>query len=135
MPVQTQTSMFPFTQYEDALAAIDWLCDAFGFERREVHAGDDGTVHHAELSCGGGIVMLGTSRPNDFGLRTARELGAATSGVYLAVDDADAHYERARAAGAEILRELADTDYGSREYTARDPWGNVWSIGTYRPAP
>jgi uncharacterized glyoxalase superfamily protein PhnB len=55
-------------------------------------------------------------------------------GIYVAVEDADAHYEQAKAAGAEIVREIGDTDYGSREYTARDPEGNVWSFGTYRPA-
>jgi uncharacterized glyoxalase superfamily protein PhnB len=57
----------------------------------------------------------------------------ASQGVYVAVEDADAHYERAKAAGAEITREIEDTDYGSREYTARDHEGHVWSFGTYRP--
>jgi uncharacterized glyoxalase superfamily protein PhnB len=133
--LQTATTMFPFTRYADAPAAIDWLCAAFGFEKRAVHQGEDGTVQHAELAYGGSVVMLGSARENDFGLKTPRELGGVTGGVYVAVDDADAHYERARAAGAEIVRELADTDYGSREYMARDPEGNVWSFGTYRPAP
>jgi uncharacterized glyoxalase superfamily protein PhnB len=78
-------------------------------------------IHHAEISLGPGIVMLGQGDP-------------ASHGVYVAVGDADAHYERAKAAGAEIVREIEETDYGSREYTARDPEGHVWSFGTYRPA-
>jgi uncharacterized glyoxalase superfamily protein PhnB len=133
--VQAATaSMFPFARYEDGRAAIDWLCEAFGFEKREVHAGDDGTIVHAELGYGGSVFMLDSRPDTDFGLKTARELGAVTGGVYLHVEDVDAHYRRATAAGAEIVRELADTDYGSREYLARDPEGNLWSFGTYRPS-
>lgn len=127
-------TMFPFSQYEDARRAIDWLCEAFGFERREVHEGDDGTIVHAELAYGAGVFMLGTAGDNGFGLKSARELGAVTGGVYVHVDDIEAHFDRAGQAGAEIVRPLADTSYGSREYMARDPEGNLWSFGTYRPA-
>jgi uncharacterized glyoxalase superfamily protein PhnB len=130
----TTATMFPFSQYEDARAAIDWLCDAFGFEQRDVHEGEDGGIAHAELACGPSVFMIGSAGDNAFGLRTARQLGAVTGGVYVAVEDADAHYEQARAAGAEIVRELADTGYGSREYMARDPEGYLWSFGTYRPS-
>ena len=126
-------TMFPFARYEDGQAAIDWLCEAFGFEKREVHAADDGTIVHAELASGTGVFMLDSRREPVFGLKTAREVGAVTGGVYVHVEDVDAHYRRASAAGAEIVRELADTDYGSREYLARDPQGNLWSFGTYRP--
>ena len=132
--VQPQTAtMFPFTQYENAKAAIDWLCQAFGFERHEVYEGEDGKILHAELAYGASVFMLGSAADTGFGLKTARELGAVTGGVYVQVDDIDAHYERARSAGAEIVRELADTEYGSREYLARDPEGQLWSFGTYRP--
>jgi uncharacterized glyoxalase superfamily protein PhnB len=113
-------NIFPFIRFADAEAALDWLGLTFGFEQHAVYRGDDGTVVHAEIALGNGIVMLGQGDP-------------AEHGVYVAVDDADAHYERAKAAGAEITRELEDTDYGSREYTTRDPEGNVWSFGTYRP--
>jgi uncharacterized glyoxalase superfamily protein PhnB len=122
-----------FLSYDEAGGAIDWLEKAFGFERSAVHEGPDGTVAHAELRFGDGMVMLGSAGPNDFGLRTPRELGAVTQGVYVIVDDIAAHYDRALGAGAEILRPLADTDYGSREFMARDPEGNIWSFGTYRP--
>jgi uncharacterized glyoxalase superfamily protein PhnB len=115
-------NIYPFLRYADADAALEWLGRAFGFKQRAVHRGEDskGTIHHAEISLGPGIVMFGHGDP-------------AEHGIYIAVEDADAHYELAKAAGAEIVRELEDTDYGSREYTARDPEGNLWSFGTYRP--
>ena len=122
-----------FLTYDDASAALDWLEQAFGFERSSVHEGPDGEIAHAELRFGDGMIMLGPAGPNEFGLKTPRELGAVSQGVYVIVDDIAAHYERAGAAGAEILRELKDTDYGSQEFMARDPEGNIWSFGTYRP--
>ena len=85
--------------------------------RSSVHEGPDGGIAHSELCFGDGMIMLGPAGPNDFGLKTPRELGAVTQGVY----EIAAHYERAEAAGVEILRELKDTDYGSREFMARDP--------------
>jgi len=115
-------NIFPFMRFADADAALEWLSRAFGFEERAVHRGDDGTVHHAELSLGAGTIMVGQGDP-------------ASQGVYVAVDDADAHYARAKAAGAEITRELEDMPYGSREYSARDPDGHSWSFGTYKPEP
>jgi uncharacterized glyoxalase superfamily protein PhnB len=121
-----------FLTYHDAEAAVDWLERAFGFERSSVHEAD-GKLAHAELRFGDGMIMLGPAGKNDFGLRTPRELGAVSQGVYLIVDDIAGPYDRAQASGAEILRELADTDYGSREFMARDPEGNIWSFGTYRP--
>ena len=123
-----------FMNYQDASAALEWLEQAFGFERSSVHEGQNGTIAHAELTFADGMVMLGTAGDNDFGLKTARELGAVNQGVYVIVDDdIDAHYGRAVDAGAEVVRALQDTDYGSREYMVRDPEGNLWSIGTYRP--
>ncbi len=116
-------NIYPFLRFTDADAALDWLGRAFGFEQVALYrSGDDnsGPIVHAEIALGPGIVMLGQGDPDDHG-------------IYVAVDDADAHYEQAQAAGAEIVRELEDTPYGSREYTARDPEGNVWSFGTYRP--
>jgi uncharacterized glyoxalase superfamily protein PhnB len=122
-----------FLTYDDARGAVDWLEEAFGFERSSVHEGPNGEIVHAELRFGDGMIMLGPSGPNDFGLRTPGELGAVSQGVYVIVDEIAASYERAGAAGAEILRELSDTDYGSQEFMARDPEGNIWSFGTYRP--
>lgn len=124
----------PFLNYEDAPAALDWLAKAFGFERSEVHEGENGTVVHAEMRFADGMIMLGSAGPNDLGMKTPRELGAVNQGVYVIVDNGiDEHYERAVAAGAEVVRPLHDTDYGSRDYIVRDPEGNLWSFGTYRP--
>jgi uncharacterized glyoxalase superfamily protein PhnB len=126
-------NVIPFLGYEDLPAAIDWLAKAFGFEAIGVHKGEDGKVVHAEMRFGDGMVMLGQPG-RSWGMKTATELGAVSGGIYTIVDDGiDAHYERAVAAGAEVAMELHDTDYGSREYMVRDPEGNLWSFGTYRP--
>lgn len=119
----TGPTLFPTLRFSDEPAAIDWLERAFGFQRHAVFAGDDGTILHAELRLGSGILMLG-SPPED-------ELGFT---IYAWVEDLEAHYARARAAGAEIVRPLADTSYGTREYGARDLDGHLWYFGTYRPA-
>ena len=114
-------TVFPFFGYDDAAAAIDWLERAFGFERGEVSAAADGGIAHAELWHGSGGVMLGSGGG-----------AAGGDGVYVVVEDIDEHYERATAVGAEIVRELHDTDYGSRAYMARDPAGRLWAFGTYQ---
>ena len=124
----------PFLRYDDAPAAIEFLKNAFGFEEKLVVPGEDGRIAHAELTFGRGMVMLGsTVRDDDFGMRSPKELGGANQGVYVVVDDPDALHERARRAGADVPQELTDQDYGSREFVARDPEGNIWSFGTYDP--
>jgi uncharacterized glyoxalase superfamily protein PhnB len=129
MTVATQ-SIYTTLRYRDAMAAIEFLERAFGFERGDVHQGDDGTVQHAELRFAGEWIMLGSTSDGSDG-RLAVENGLTW--VYVVVDDPDAHHERAVGAGAEVVRDLTDEDYGSRGYTARDLEGNVWSFGTYRP--
>jgi uncharacterized glyoxalase superfamily protein PhnB len=119
--------IIPTLRYKDAKAAIDFLDRAFGVERKAVYENEDGTVGHAELTSGRGMVMLGTSGVGD------KQFETAHSSIYVVVPDPDALHERAKAAGAEITRELQDTDYGSREFSALDPEGNVWSFGTYDP--
>ena len=114
---------------------IDWLCEAFGFTRHLVVPGDHGTIEHAQLSLGDGMIMLGSWRDDPWGklVKTARQAGTLTQAVYLVVPDVDAHYARARVAGAEIVDDIADKDYGGRGYAARDPEGQVWSVGSYDP--
>jgi uncharacterized glyoxalase superfamily protein PhnB len=124
-------NMFPSFKYRNAPAAIDWLERVFGFTRQAVFPGPHDTVAHAELRLGTGAIMLGSMADPD----PTNPWASATQGVYVYVPDADAHYARAKAAGAEIVRELADTAYGSREYSARDAEGHLWSFGTYYPAP
>jgi uncharacterized glyoxalase superfamily protein PhnB len=123
-------TIFPALRYRDAPAAIEWLSKAFGFEAALVVDSPGGDVAHAELKLGEDRVMLG-SESDGSDERLPHKAGG--SSVYVIVADPDAHHERARSAGAEIFFEPYDTDYGSREYTARDPEGNFWSFGTYRP--
>jgi uncharacterized glyoxalase superfamily protein PhnB len=131
--------VIPFLRYEDAPAAIDWLERAFGFKRHTVVEGDDDGIDHAELRFGSGMIMLGSTREasqweSNAIQKIPRQLGGAvTGGIYVVVDDPDAHHERAKAAGAEIVSELTDQEYGSRDYSARDPEGYLWHFGTYRP--
>jgi uncharacterized glyoxalase superfamily protein PhnB len=123
----TYATIYPTLTYDDAGKAIDFLVDAFGFERHAVYDGDNGAIRHAELKRGNGLVMLGSAWGD---IEATRGRGG---GIYTVVDDPDAHAQRARAAGAEITNELHDTDYGSREYSTRDPEGNAWHFGTYQP--
>ena len=122
-------NIFPAVEYTDGASAVEWLSKAFGFERKAVFTAADGQVAHAELNIGAGVIMLGTKTAPD----PKNPWADAAMGIYVYVEDPDAHYARAKAAGAEIVRELANTDYGSREYSARDSEGNLWSFGTYRP--
>jgi uncharacterized glyoxalase superfamily protein PhnB len=121
-------TIFPSLRYRDAARAIEFLEQAFGFRRQTVVEGDGGTIAHAELAYGDSMVMLGTDRPDD---KYGSHVGQGW--MYVVVEDADAHYAQAKAAGAEIVRELEDQDYGSRDYSARDFEGNLWSFGTYQP--
>ncbi len=127
------TRIFPFLRYEDAPAAFEWLARAFGFEKQMLVPGPDGTIAHAQLRYGGSLIMIGSARDDVMHLKSPAEVGGATQGIYVHVDDVDAHHDRAKAAGAEIIMELEDTDYGSREYMARDLEGHLWSFGTYAP--
>ena len=122
-------TIYPVLKYHDAPAAIDFLERAFGFERRQVHQGDDGVIVHAELGFGDevlGLSATGVGNP-------IFEQGVGRTTVYVAVDDVDALHDRAKAAGAEIVMAPEDQEYGSRDFAARDPEGNIWSFGTYRP--
>ena len=123
-------TIYPSLQFRDAPAAIAFLEEAFGFRRLEVIENPDGTIAHAEMAFGPSVLMLGSDREHPLGGRRA-----GRGWLYVAVEDADAACARAREAGAEIVSELQDTDYGSRDFTARDLEGNLWSFGTYRPAP
>jgi uncharacterized glyoxalase superfamily protein PhnB len=127
--------IIPVMRYQDATAAVAFLCEAFGFERRNVYE-DGGQVVHAELAFGTGLIMLGPVAPTEFGkymLQPGEAGGRVTQANYLIVSDPDAHCERARNAGATILMEPSTKDYGGRDYACRDPEGHVWSFGTYDP--
>lgn len=126
----------PCLRYRDAPAAIRWLGDAFGFAPQLVVSADDGAIAHAQLSFGRGVIMLGSALDTAYGrlMKQPAEIGHfVTQSTYLVVADADLVYGRAREAGAEILLDIKDEDYGGRGFTCRDPEGHVWSIGTYNP--
>ena len=137
-PQDTTATIVSSLRYQDAPKAIDWLCRAFGFERHLVVPGEGETIAHAQLTFGRGMVMLGSSGAHGGGfdelVKTPGEVGGVgTQSLYVIVDDADAHLARARAAGAEIVLDVEDKDYGGRGYTCRDLEGHVWSFGTYDP--
>ncbi|MPY95671.1 MAG: glyoxalase [Acidimicrobiia bacterium] len=127
-----EPAIWPCLSYKDAPAAIEFLTTAFGFESRATYTaqGDPTVVEHAELRWPlGGGVMLGTTSKDDspFGRRLP-----GNDAVYVVCDDPDGLLARAAGAGAEVVREMRDEDYGSRGFTVRDPEGNLWSFGTYR---
>lgn len=132
----SKSMIMPALRYQDAPAAIEWLCNVLGFERHAVYPGPDGTIGHAELTLDGGMIMLGSQKDDEYGriFKSPKELGGfETCSRYVVVPDADAVYQRARAAGATIVRPIEDTHYGSREFGAKDPEGHTWTIGTYDP--
>lgn len=127
--------MIPTLRYRDAPAAIEWLDRAFGFETHMVVPGEGNLVRHAQLVCGDLMLMLGSVQDDEFGAlqQPPGEGGVSTQSPYIVVDDPDAHYARAVAAGAEIVMEIEDQAYGGRLYTCRDPEGHLWSFGSYDP--
>lgn len=133
---RTRPNIIPTLRYRDSAAAVEWLCDAFGFERHLVVPGDDGSVHHAQLRCGPGLVMLGPATDDDYSRvqKPPTELaGLNSQSPYIIVPDPDAHYDRAKGAGAKIVFDLADQDYGGRGYSCLDLEGNLWHFGNYDP--
>ncbi|MBC8120084.1 MAG: VOC family protein [Burkholderiaceae bacterium] len=132
----TKATIIPCLRYRDAPAAIEWLCQTFGFERHLVVPNDDGTVAHAQLSLGNGMIMLGSVVDSEFGrlMKQPDEIGGSqTQTVYVVVGDADALYAKAKAGGAIIAIEIKDEDYGGRAFSCHDPERHLWSFGTYDP--
>ena len=130
-----KASIIPGMRYRDAPAAIDWLCDVLGFERRLVVPGENGTIAHAQLTLGNGMIMLGSYRGDDpADIVVAPEPGGLlTQCALIVVADIEAHYERTKAAGADIVMELEEQFYGGSLYSVRDPEGQLWHVGSYNP--
>ena len=122
-------SIYPILKYSDAHAAIDFLERAFGFQRHAIHEGEPGAIVHGELRFGDQVVMVSSAGADN----PIYDQGLGRTTVYVAVDEVDALHDTAKAAGAEIVLAPTDQDYGSRDFSARDPEGNIWSFGTYRP--
>lgn len=131
-----RATLIPCLRYRNAQAAIDWLEQAFGFERHLVVPGEAGQIVHAQLVLGNGMIMLGSVVESEFGRLMCQPdeiRGRETQCAYVVVEDADALYARARAGGAEIVMDLANADYGGRGFSCRDPEGHLWNFGTYDP--
>jgi len=126
-------TIFPILRYQDARAAIRWLCDAFGFTELFCVPEQGPYVRHAQLKLGANMIMLGSVRPDD-GIASPKTLGSATQMLAVYVESPDAHFQRAKAAGAKILAPPYNTDFGSREYHVVDLEGHPWTFGTFRPS-
>jgi uncharacterized glyoxalase superfamily protein PhnB len=130
--------VIPCLRYRDAPAAIEWLCSTFGFNKQAVYPNSDGTIAHAQLTFGNGMIMLGSAveKATEWGklIKQPDQIGGAeTQSAYLIVADADVLYARAKAAGAQIVIDIKDEDYGGRGFSCRDIEGHLWSFGTYDP--
>lgn len=132
-----KSTVIPGLRYRKAKAMIDWLCDAFGFEKQAVYAGPDDVVMHAQLTFGNGMIMIGSvnsQTPSSKLMKQPDEIdGAETQAPYLVVSDIDAIYARAKRAGAKMVMDLEEKEYGGKAFTCTDPEGHVWHVGTYDP--
>ena len=129
------STIIPTMRYDDASAAIVWLCNAFGFGEHFVVRGEGDAIAHAQLTFDGGMIMLASARGDEYGGLLARpgDAGGVTQAPYIIVGDVDAHCARARAAGAEIVSEPAEQPYGGKHYACRDPEKHLWNFGSYDP--
>lgn len=132
----TRVTVIPTLRYKNAPAAVEWLCQAFGFEKHMVVAGENNTIAHAQLTFGNGMIMLGSAVDNEFGKLQAplnKSDDVVHQSPYIIVEDVDAHFSQAGEAGAEVTMEPRNQDYGGRMYSCRDPEGNLWNFGSYDP--
>jgi len=135
----TRSTVMPGMRYRDAAAAIEWLCRVFGFEKHLVVPGPHNTIVHAQLTLGGGgMLMLGSvaNGHTEFGkhMRQPDEVGGfETQSAYIVVADADTVLARAKAEGWAIVVDIKDEAYGGRGFSCVDPEGRLWSAGTYDP--
>ena len=132
----TTSYLIPCLRYRDVPAALDWLCRVFDFERQNVVEDPQAGIIHAQLRFGSGMLMLGPVSDSPYGrqVRQPDEVGGvSTQSIYVIVNSADALYTKAKAAGAEIVIELKDEDYGGRGFSCRDLEGHLWNFGTYDP--
>ncbi|MDQ0314696.1 VOC family protein [Amorphus orientalis] len=125
--------LFATFRFRDAHAMIDWLKRVLGFTEHAIYTADDGSVVHAQLAFGSAMIMVGQVRDDGFGDLVGAPGTGDGKAMYMAVPDVDAAHARARDAGATIVEEPTGRDYGSREFTCRDPEGSIWALGTYWP--
>lgn len=129
-------TIIPTLRYNDAQAAIEWLCNAFGFKQHLVVRGENDRIEHAQLTYGNGMIMLGSARDDEFGKLQAppnSDDSIVSQSPYIIVTDIDEHYQNAVDAGATIVMQLTAEDYGGKNFSCRDPEGFVWNFGSYDP--
>ena len=123
--------------YKDAITAINWLCDAFSFERHQVFIEENGIVSHAELKLGNAMIMIGSQQSDStYGklIKHPADIGGfETQSPYLVIDEIDAHFERAKEHGAKIVIGLKAEDYGGKNDSCYDIEGHLWNFGSYDP--
>ena len=122
--------LMPYLIVDDAAAAIDFYKDVLGATERMRMPAADGRIGHAELNVGDSVLMLADENP-EMGVRAPRRAGDPPVMMYVYVDDVDAAFERAGAAGSKTLRELEDRFYGDRAGQLEDPFGHRWDIATH----
>ena len=125
-------ALFAHLAYRNVPAAMAWLSQCFGFEQAALHVRPDGFVQHAEMRLGRAILMMMSELP-DQGWRSPLSLPGTSQYVHVYLEDIDAHYQRAKDAGAKVARELGPTEYGTRAYAAVDLEGHYWWFDTYHP--
>jgi uncharacterized glyoxalase superfamily protein PhnB len=132
-----KSCVIPGLRYRNAMAMIEWLCRAFGFEKQAVYADPDGVVMHSQLTFGNGMIMVGSIK-NETSvsslLKQPDEIGGAeTQAPYLVVSDVDAIYASAKIAGAKMVIDLEQKEHGGKAFSCSDPEGHVWHVGSFDP--
>lgn len=123
-------------KYKDAKKAIEWLCQAFGFQEKVIHEENDGSIAHAQLVFDQAMIMVSSEKDNDYDrlLKHPHDVeGYNTCSPYIVVKEIEEHYQNAVKSGAEICMALTKQDYGGALYTCKDPEGFLWNFGSYDP--
>jgi len=130
-PPENMPRITPALCYDDPAAALNWLADAFGFETRISIPGSRGEILHAEMQIKDGVILVGPASAKDRWKSPKSLEGSVTQGIYVYVDDVDAHCSRARKAGAKILSGPEDMFYGDRKYEVEDLEGHLWTFAQH----
>ena len=130
--------IIPTLRYKDAISAIEFLCNTFGFTKHFVHEEKDGTIPHAQLLFGNAMIMVSSEKDNEFGRLVGppnSHSGINTMSPYIILDDTviDEHYHKVKAAGVEIVYDLKTEEYGGKAYSCKDMEGYLWNFGSYSP--
>jgi uncharacterized glyoxalase superfamily protein PhnB len=131
-PIDNHPTIIPIFRYRDRASAIEWLCKAFGFKQQLVVPDNSGDIAHTQLVYGNGMIRL-NNEFHAFVKSPAQSGSIGSEGAFVLVNDVDAHYAQAIGAGAEIVIDLSDDEYGGRSYSCRDLEGHIWNFSNYDP--